>query len=121
MWLTGQGAHEDRRDSSPELGLATDARGRGRGRCYGSRKGKPEAWLDAYGQGDDVCVNERGRGGQILPGDLAEDVADAAAWSELVEGDALGRPRLYGWYGEMRLGVVSVLVCLRRKEVARLG
>ena len=79
MKSSGQGAHEDRRNSSPELGLATVARGRGRGRFYGSREGKQEAWLDVYDQGDDACVNEKARGGLDLPGDVVGEVADAAA------------------------------------------
>ena len=41
--------------------------------------------------------------------------------SELVEDGVLGRPRLNGGYREERLGVVSVLVCSGRQEVARLG
>src|SRR3954465_12641486 len=103
----GQGAHEGRRNSSPEFVLATVGSGRGRRRCYGSREGKPEAWLDAGDHGDAVCVNEMKRGGLKLPGYLPELKTDGGAQS-LVGVDAQGRPRSNEGHGQMRQEVGKV-------------
>ena len=67
VWSSWQGAHGDGQDFSPELVLATDARGRGRGRRYRSCQGKQKARLAAQGRGGDACMKEKGRGGRIQP------------------------------------------------------
>ena len=61
-----------------------------------------------------MCVNERGRGGRILPRELDGGETDGGAQC-FVEDGSLGRPRSNRGYWEMRQGVVRALVCSGRQ------
>ena len=61
-----QGAHGVHGYCSPEFLSASGALSRRWRRGYGSRGNKREARLDAQSHGDDACVKEKERGGQVL-------------------------------------------------------
>jgi hypothetical protein len=95
-WSVGRGAHWREGDCSPELSLMTATLCHRRGRRYGSRGNKREAWSDAQRHGDDACVIERARGGWFLLGKLVGGETDGggeSSWSLLTLWGECGRTK----------------------------